>query len=162
VDYPGLLLRAGYNYHVFLASMFGYARDHGGTVAEFLRWTAEHVAGSWEALRGHGADAVMGLVLENLASTGYTVEQVELGPELSRAAVLTTPLGLTQEQWAELLTGFAVSPDEMAHVFDIFVPLARDADVVLEIDAAHGTTRLTARRLQSPPGPQPIRFFENP
>src|SRR5579884_1148715 len=157
-EYAALLLRAGYNYHVFLAAIFGFAREHGAGIDEFVAWTAARVAGSWSGLREHGADAVLRVVLENLAATGYAVERVEYGATLSRAAVRAVPLGLDSEGWRTLLEPFGVAPAEMLRLFQIFVPLAHEAGAALEVEDHGGEVRLTVRREPPRPGPQPIRF----
>ncbi len=145
-DYEGLLLRAGFNYHVFIAGAFGFAREQGASPGQFVEWLAARLGQSWSGLRGHGADAVMNLILENLASTGYPVQQVEFDGEQSRAEVGTIPLGMDSAQWQQFLEPFAVTPGDMHALFQIFVPLAQTAGTTLELDGLRDRLRLTVRR----------------
>lgn len=142
-----LLLRAGFNFNVFLAAALGFARARGESAETFLAWTAERLAPTWAGLRGHGADAVLYLVLQNLASAGYPVEEYAYGADESTAIVGAIPLGLEPVQWQELLAPLGVAPEEMQALFRIFVPLAREAGCTLEAREEDGRIRLTARRL---------------
>ena len=145
-DYEGLLLRAGFNYHVFIAAAMGHAREHGGSAEEFIAWAAERLGTSWTGLRGHGADAVLGLILENLASTGYAVRDVQAGADLSRAVVGAVPLGLEADQWQQLLAPFGVTAADMHALFRIFIPLGRSAGASVDLAGMRDTLQITVRR----------------
>jgi hypothetical protein len=154
-DYEELLLRAGFNYHVFIAGAFGYAREQGTAPRQFIDWITDRLGQTWSGLRGHGADAVMNLILENLASTGYPVQQVEFDGELSRAEIGTIPLGMDGEQWREFLQPFAVTPNDMHELFQVFLPLAQTAGTVLELEGFRDRLRLTVRREVTPGAERP-------
>jgi hypothetical protein len=145
-DYAELLLRAGFNFNVFLAAAFGFARAQGGDPSAFVAWTAERLAPTWAGLRGHGADAVLNLLLQNLASAGYAVESYTFDVDESRAEVGAIPLGLATEQWSELLQPLGVSPADMHALFRIFVPLARTAGCTLELQGKRDQLTLIVRR----------------
>jgi hypothetical protein len=160
VDFEGLLLRAGFNYHVFLAAMFGYLREHGMTAGDFLAWTAARLASTWQGLEGHGADAVLRVVLDNLAATGYPVLSVEYGETESTAEAGATPLGLDREQWRSLLAPFAVEPAQMRLLFEVFAPLAAAAGASFVAEEDGETMKLAVRREPPKRTGQPVRFFE--
>lgn len=150
-DYAELLLRAGFNFNVFLAASFGYARAQGGDPGAFVAWTAERLAPTWAGLRGHGADAVLNLLLQNLASAGYPVESYTFDADESRAEIGAIPLGLAPEQWNELLQPLGVSPADMHALFRIFVPLALTAGCSLELQGKREQLTLIVRRLPAEP-----------
>lgn len=145
-DYEELLLRAGFNFNVFLAAAFGFALAHGHSVDDFVAWTAERLAPTWHGLRGHGADAVLNLVLQNLSSAGYPVESYTLGADESTAAIGAVPLGLPANQWAQLLQPLGVAATDMHALFRIFVPLAASAGCTLELRGMHDHLSITVRR----------------
>jgi hypothetical protein len=152
-DFEELLLRAGFNFNVFLAAAFGFARAQGHDPADFVAWTAERLAPTWAGLNGHGADAVLRLILENLSSAGYPVERYSYGADESTAEIGAIPLGLSHEQWSDLLQPLAVSADEMHALFRIFVPLARTAGCSLELRGVRDQLTLVVRR-NSPSSPE--------
>jgi hypothetical protein len=154
-DYEGLLLRAGFNYHVFIAAAFGFAREHGTAPDAFITSVAKCLAPTWRGLQGHGADAVLNLVLENLASTGYAVHDVAFGTDESTAEIDAIPLGLDAEQWQRLLEPFAVTPDDMHALFRVFIPLAAAAGAMLELAGKRDALRLTVRRDPGAPRAEP-------
>jgi hypothetical protein len=145
-DFEGLLLRSGFNYHVFVAAAFGFLRGRGAGPEELVAWMAERLATTWSGLEGHGADAVLNLVLENLASTGYQVRDFNYGANESIATVGAVPLGLDEERWQRLLEPFGVAPSDMHALFRVFVPLARSAGATLDLAGFHDTLRITVRR----------------
>ena len=149
-DYAELLLRAGFNYNVFLAAAFGFARAQGSDADAFVVWTAERLAPTWAGLHGHGADAVLNLVLQNLASAGYPVREYSFDAEESRAEIGAIPLGLDAEQWQDLLAPLDVTPAAMHALFRIFVPLARTAGCTLALHGLRDTLTLIVRR-EPPP-----------
>lgn len=151
---------AAYNYNVFLAAIVGFARERGVAGDGFFAWTAARLGDTWSGLLGHGADAVLRLVLENLASTGYAVEQADLGAAISRAAVRTVPLGLDDDQWRSLLAPFGATPADMLELFQVFVPLAASAGAELEMEQHAGLIRLTMKRTSPGVGPQPVTFLD--
>lgn len=145
-DYEELLLRAGFNFNVFLAAAFGFAHAHGHDPDAFVAWTAERLAPTWAGLNGHGADAVLNLVLQNLASAGYPVQSCTFGPDESRAEIGAIPLGMAAEQWADLLAPLDVAPAQMHALFRIFVPLARTAGCSLELHGLRDQLTIIVRR----------------
>ncbi len=145
-DYEALLLRAGFNYHVFVAAAFGFAREHGASPDDFIAWVATRLSPTWKGLQGHGADAVLNLLLENLASTGYAVHDVVLDGEESTAKIDAIPLGLDSGQWQRLLEPFSVTPEDMHALFRVFTPLARTAGATLELAGMRDSLALTVRR----------------
>ena len=149
-DYEELLLRAGFNFNVFLGASFGFARTRGLDPADFVAWTAERLAPTWSGLNGHGADAVLRLILENLSSAGYPVESYQYGADESRAEIGAVPLGLSSEQWTDLLQPLGVSANEMHGLFRIFVPLARTAGCSLELLGVRDRLTLVVRRRAVP------------
>lgn len=146
-----LLLRAGVNFNVFLAAALSFVRARGESAEAFLSWIAERLAPTWAGLRGHGADAVLYLVLQNLASAGYPIEEYSYGADEATATVGAIPLGLEAGQWQELLAPLGVAPEEMRALFRIFVPLAREAGCTLDVREESGRIYLTTRR--SAPAP---------
>lgn len=155
-DYQALLLRAGFNFHVFLAAMFGFLKEQGAAPEAFVGWTAERLAPTWAALDGHGADAVLNLLLENLASTGYAIESASFGASEATALVAAVPLGLDAERWGELLAPFAVTPAEMHALFRVFAAPVQSAGATLDLAGLRDTLRITVRR---PPRAQPLPLF---
>lgn len=145
-DYEGLLLRAGYNYHVFIAAAFGFLRGRGAGPDELIGWLAERLAPTWAGLQGHGADAILNLVLENLACIGYQIGEVEYGADESRADVGAIPLGLDAEQWQRLLQPFGATPNDMHALFRVFAPLAQSAGATFELAGLRDALRITVRR----------------
>jgi hypothetical protein len=144
-DYEELLLRAGFNFHVFLAGAMGFAAAHGSSADEYVAWMAERLGDTWSGLRGHGADAVLRLVLDNLASTGYAVEDVHWDAEESHAMVRAIPLGLEREEWQRIVAPFGVSVDDMHALFRVFVPLVRGAGATLDLLGIRDDLRITVR-----------------
>jgi hypothetical protein len=155
-DYEALLLRAGFNFHVFLAATLGFLRERGVSAESFIAWLAERLAPTWAGLEGHGADAVLNLLLENLASTGYTVDSVSYGALEATAMVDAIPLGLDAERWGELLTPFGVTPAVMHVLFQVFTAPVQAAGATLDLAGLREALRITVRR---PPPVQPLPLF---
>lgn len=152
-DYEGLLLRAGFNFQVFLAGAFGFARERGDRPEQFVDWVAARLTSTWAGLRGHGADAILRLVLDNLASTGYGVEETSFAADESQATVTAVPFGLPEEDWRQVLAPFAVSPADMRLLFRAFMPLAASAGATLDVDEAGESLRISVRRRTGAPTP---------
>jgi len=85
-------------------------------------------------------------MLENLSSTGYPVLHVEFGGDLSTATLGSVPLGLDEQQWAQLLSPFSVTPADMHLLFRVFVPLAATAGTSLELAGVRDSLNITLRR----------------
>jgi len=114
---------------------------------------AKRLAPTWAGLRGHGADAVLHLVLENLAATGYTVRGVEAGPDTVYATLALVPLGLSDEDWAAVLEPFGATPALMQALFGVFGPLAAAAGATIDVQIEAGELRLAVRREGAAPRP---------
>ena len=152
-DFEGLLLRAGFNFHVFLAAALGLLPELGATPEQLIRRVGERLAPTWAGLRGHGADAVLGLVLDNLASTGYAVRELHPGPDEATATLARIPLGLSDEDWAALLQRFGVGPEAMQALFAVFTPLAAAAGATIDVQAAADELQVRVRRTGATPRP---------
>lgn len=159
-DYQALLLRAGFNFHVFLAASFGFLKECGATPETFVGWVAERLAPTWAGLNGHGADAVLNLLLENLASAGYPIEAVSYEATEATAMVGAIPLGLDAERWRELLASFGVTPAEMHALFRVFEPLVASAGASLDLAGLRNSLRVSVRRRPAPQ-PLPLRVPED-
>lgn len=152
-DFEGLLLRAGFNFHVFLAATLGLLPELGATPDRLIRRVGERLAPTWAGLRGHGADAVLHLLLDNLASTGYAVREVQPGADEASATLDSVPLGLSAEDWAAVLQPFGVAPPAMLALFDVFTPLAAAAGATISVDVAGEALQIRVRREGAPPRP---------
>ncbi len=152
-DYEGLLLRAGFNFHVFLAAALGLLPELGAAPEQLIQRVGERLAPTWAGLRGHGADAVLHLMLDNLASTGYAVRDVQAGADEATATLTRVPLGLTAEDWAAVLQPFGVTPATMQALFDVFTPLAAAAGATISVQTDGEELRILVRRVGAPPRP---------
>lgn len=152
-DYEGLLLRAGFNFHVFLAAALGLLPELGAPPEQLIRRVGERLAPTWAGLRGHGADAVLGLVLDNLASAGYAVRSVHPGADEATATLARVPLGLSDEDWAAVLQPFGATPAAMQALFAVFTPLADAAGATISVQAVGDELQILVRRDAAPPRP---------
>ncbi|HEY7294778.1 MAG TPA: hypothetical protein VH916_07035, partial [Dehalococcoidia bacterium] len=55
-DFEALLLRAGFNFHAFLAAAVGLLPELGARPEALIERVGERLAPTWSGLRGHGAD----------------------------------------------------------------------------------------------------------
>jgi hypothetical protein len=152
-DFEGLLLRAGFNFHVFLAAALALLPELGAAPERLIQRVGERLAPTWAGLRGHGADAVLGLVLDNLASTGYLVRAVHPGPDEADATLASVPLGLSADDWAAILEPFGATPAAMLALFDVFTPLAAAAGATIDVQVADDELRIRVRRAGATPRP---------
>jgi hypothetical protein len=152
-DFEALLLRAGFNFHAFLAAAVGLLPELGARPEALIERVGERLAPTWSGLRGHGADAVLQLVLENLASAGYAVHMVRPGSDEAFATLARVPLGLDADGWAALLEPFGATPAAMQVLFRVFTPLAAAAGTTIHVHVEAEELRITVRRQGAPPRP---------
>ncbi|HLZ70266.1 MAG TPA: hypothetical protein VKV26_10210 [Dehalococcoidia bacterium] len=152
-DLESLLLRAGFNFHVFLAAALGLLPEAGVEPQRLIERVAERLAPTWAGLHGHGADAVLHLVLENLASTGYAVREVQPGADEATATLGLVPLGLSDADWASVLAPFGATPAAMRALFDVFAPLAAAAGAQIALHVEADALRIVVRRQGAAPRP---------